>query len=1207
MKKILSLKAYPAMGKTKKIWLVMKTTLILLFAGVFQVSASVYSQQAKFSMKLERVSVMKVVKEIKKSSDFDFIYDYDLVSKLKKVSINVREANVEEILKECLEDSELEYRIVDKVIMIVPSKVKSNSTNDQALDTFNITGIVVDEKGQPLPGVSVYFKETPEIGTATDMEGKYRITKVLDKQETLVYSFLGFEHQEVAILNKTNIDIILRESAISLEAVQVFANGFTTISSERATASYSVIESEDLENEPVTNVANILEGAVPGVQIDQDANSDEVSITIRGTSTLEGNAKPLIVVDGFPVESDLASLNPNDIESVTILKDAAASSIWGARAANGVVVLVTKKVKGEKGVNVNFGAYLRSSSQMDLDYMARADSRSTLEYEMWFVDTYGLPNRFIRDPNAPSNIDGYSKGMNAYYDYAINGNMTEAEWNAYKAELEANDINKDIEKYMLQNPFSQEYSLSVNGVGDKGSYIFSARYNSKERSYVGTWDKDLILNLRANYEVTKWLDFDVSTMFENSNSSLNYAYYSSQFGATGDPESIYSTILGMSPYETFFTGTNYTSVVKDWNLTQLDVYSQIPDLPYADWTYNPYREQVATDHDKQEWNVRLQTGLTFKLFEGLSYKASFQFERFHKINSILHGEDSYYTRDLINSNTGYSTTGTITEYVPKGDIYKKEDLEFRTYNVRNQVNYDTGLFNDDLEVNVVLGSETIWQEETGYKSVYYGYDKDQRTHEAPPYGYGSNDFFWYLTQNNDTGSLPGNQVYGINSPRYLSFYGNGSFTWDKKYTLSASARTDASNTIVEDNKYRYSPFWSVGANWNIKAEDFLKELDALSLLRLRLTYGVNGNAVESEMLPVIGYSSSPFFTTGEHLAYVNSYGNPTLRWEKTNTFNFAVDFSAFERKLYGSLEYYSKQGKDLLAYQALSSSLGVTRERFNSAELSNKGVELTLNTDINIAKDLKWQSGFNYSYNKSMVENLKTQTLSPGDLLSKAFVEGKPAYPVYAYVYTGESNEDGVGLIEGEENGLTYTMDDRVMYRGGGGEKGEEILRYMGTRVAPTVLGWTNTFKYKGISLRATITGKFGHVFTKRGFGYNVGTEPQYVHESVEDVLAGGNDELPGLPTTYVHNYYIYSRYVNNLHTLVEDADHIRLRSVYLSYDLPNNMIEKVGLKNAKVFTEAKNLGLIWTANEDGIDPEYIRGFEQRLPKVYTFGINIGF
>ena len=1170
----------------RKMWLIMKLGAIFCFLLSVNVSANVYSQQNKVSLNLSDVTLEEFIEAIRQQTGVNFLYNASLFRNTDRISVKVKKESLDRVLKTTLEQSGFTFDYQEDVVVI-----KKGSAVDflpqQAMTT--VKGIVKDVSGIPLPGVTIIIKGS-QTGVATDIDGRFELKIKEDPNAVLVFSFVGMKSKEVKVGTQKEIQVTLESDSQALE--EVICTGFQTISRERATGSFQILSNDELSKIPAQDLGAKLEGLATGMQVDYDEQSGKTDVTIRGIATMNADAKPLIVVDGFPVEGDFSTINPNDIENVTVLKDAAAASIWGARAGNGVVVVVTKSGKKAEKLSVSFDAFVKFSPKMDLDYnFPIADSDTQLAYEKFETDggfgtSWGTPDTF----NEIWQV--YTLGAQLMYNLN-KGLISQSDYDMAIAKLRNTSNKRDIKKYMLNNPFSQNYNLSINGGGKIHAYNLSAMYSSDENNMAGNKREKLLINFKNTFEIKKWLNFDFALTSEMKKDKEGLSI---------------SNINELSPYELLKNGDGaYAPVMHSYNKRLMDEFmASAQGMPYTNMDYNPLQDLDANDFTTREMNLRFQAGLNVKFMEGLDYRGSFQYERFDNKVDKFYGEESFYVRDLANNNILFDeATKTVKEkYMPEGDILASSEILKQTYNLRNQLNFNR-VFAEKHSVSVLLGTELIWSESKGAGNTLYGYNGDMNTHVTPPYGYGSSVKVWKkFFDNYFTGELPTGHDLTYTAQRYLALYGNATYMFNEKYSVSGSVRNDASNIVVDDPKYRYSPFWSVGLGWNISNEEFIRKIDFIDRLAIRATYGKNGNTVTTaSSIPIIAYSASPSPITGEFYGTIRDKGNPTLRWENINQFNVGVDFS-FWHKLSGSIDVYSKKSTDLLANVAVSPTYGSTSQTFNAAAVRNNGFELDLNYNQRIAGDFRWNTGFKLSYNKSEVTDFKQQLISPRSMTGYRFVEGYAVDPVFSFIYGGMS-EDGKAQILSEKTDDIYTMEEHI---GLNGEDGKEVLKYHGTATPPLIMGWTNTFTYKGITLKAMITGKFGHKFRRPTFMYTDGFDKNY-HKDLEGIMAGNARQmgLPEIPAEYTDYYYRYSWYVPYLNTLVENASHIRLREIYLGYDLPKKLCDKMKLGSIRIYSQIRNLGLIWAANKQDIDPDYISGIDIKPEASYTFGLNINF
>jgi TonB-dependent starch-binding outer membrane protein SusC len=661
-----------------------------------------------------------------------------------------------------------------------------------------------------------------------------------------------------------------------------------------------------------------------------------------------------------------------------------------------------------------------------------------------------------------------------------------------------------------------------------------------------------------------------------------------------------SDIQNMSPYEMLKNPDGSLTNVQQYYWPIMQRFVPMSKFPYADWTYNPIQEVASRDLTTEQLNTRIQAGLTFKILRGLSIESKGQYELFNTFNRGLYNENTFFVRRSVNQATTWNQTvtpNTFTLNLPKGSILTQNRSNIRSYNWRNQVNFNR-TFAGKHEINLIAGEElnNIVTQVYGYPTSY-GYNDKSLTVGTFPNGPGGTFFQiknWLGT--NQTFSYVNSFTYA--TERYFSFYANTAYTFDRKYTLSGSYRTDASNLITDDPEYRYAPFWSAGLGWQIYKEDFMKNISWVDRLNIRLTYGYNGNVDRSTSFrPLIATSATPNTYSGDFTASISSFGNPTLRWEKTGTWNFGIDYSIFNNKLFGKIDLYNKQGKDLIAQLSIPAINGTTSQKLNNAEMTNKGIELEVGTSLNITKDISWRGNLNFAYNKNKITNLFVATYAASTLVgggTGAYVVGANANSLWRFQYAGFVN--GEPSVQGAKgatyNFLAFTPGD-----------GREYLLNMGTTVPPYIVGFSSSFQVKDFNLSFIMTGKFGYVFQRFGFNY-----PSYFsgrvlpNKKVSEVLGADPSQIVTVPLTPNEpRYYFWDRFHPYLSYLVESASHIRMQEVNLTYTLPKHLLPSWNIARLQAYVQGNDLfTILWNKAKE--DPEYPMGTMKPMPK-FTFGI----
>jgi TonB-linked SusC/RagA family outer membrane protein len=1188
-----------------KVLLIMRLTTVFLMASLMQVSAAVFAQ--KISLSESNVSLKTVLKALNTQTGYDFVYTEKILKKSNLVSIRVKDADLPDVLTLIFNEQPLTYSIDSKTVII---KARETGFFEKLVDQFqaiDIKGKVVDDKGNPLPGASVKVKSTDRT-VVTNNDGLFEIKGIDPDNTVLTISFIGYKTKELPLGNSKFITIVLEELSADLATVNVVSTGYQTLSKERATGAFDQVGQDILSRRPVANLSTALQGMVAGMQAKENADGS-VNFLIRGNTSMYANRSPLIVVDGFPVSSsDFSTINPNDIENITILKDAAAASIWGARSANGVVVITSKKPRTGKGLVVDANVFTRISSLTNLDQLLpTANSADQVAYERlafknnWFQSGNQYGGAFPSDLGKPLTLAQELLYANK------NGKISATAMNASLDSLSRINNQHQISDLLLRRAILSQYNLSFSVATDKSKSYASLLFEDNKTRYQGSGYNRFGMNFTNEYKAAKFLTF---------NFGLNLQYKKQETSG-----STLTELQQMSPYETLLNPDgSYSANIRGRN-REMVAALPLSNFPYSDWSYNLLREVRGRKLTNQDYNARIQTGFNLKLIPGLNFDTKLQYERGKTEYDNYYSDDTYYVRNMINTNLEYNnTTKTVGKvFLPKGGIGQGGPLldpnipdvfvnttNTASYVFRNQLNFARD-FGTKHSINAIAGME-ISQYRTDLKANpwLYGYYPDKLQSAVPIYGYGSSvDQFSTVTGGSATLSGGATAMdYTLN--RYVSYYSNASYTYDRKYTVSGSIRTDASNFITNIPSLRWEPLWSVGALWNIKEEPFVSQINFIDRLSLRATYGRNGNVETSTSTnTLLNVSTIPNINTGTITASILDNGNPTLRWEKTTTTNIGVDFVLFKGKLSGKIDVYNKVGTDITGLITLPAATGTTSQRFNNAGITNKGIEVELNTNFKLPGiPVFYTSSFNYAYNKNIINDLYNPAIYAKDMLNipTAYVQGKPVNPVYSFTYLGTQN--GVPQVAGP-GGVPATMNSAALYNSG---QGQLFLNYEGTATPPHTMGWYNSFRYRDFNFSVLFIGKFGGVYRNNTFNYSsayVGSSKTVINNYVTDVFAGRAD-IPPFPNVNETQQYLWDRYVPYLSGLVESSSYIECKEMMLDYSLPKSLTNMAKIRNVKIFAQIRDLGIVWAANKNGYNPDWLPGTDRPLT-TYTFGVNINF
>ncbi len=1146
MKKLALLRRYKRYF-SHKIFLVMKMCFMLLFVSLTQLSAIGYSQ-GKVSLNVENEAIREVFRQIKDQTGMYFVYNEESLDQDLLVTAQFENELLKDALSKILKDSEYDFEISDYYVVIKPGKEESTSAEVAQQQKVTITGTVKDEDDIPIPGVNIIVKELT-LGTITDIDGKYRLSEEIENGYTLIFSFVGMKTQEIVFDGLTEINLTMQSELQGMDEVVV--TGYQILSKERASGSFEKVDAKRLESKITRNIISRLNGETPGVLFNSDG-----TINIRGVSTLnpndvDGYEEPLYVLDGFPIQGGLETINPNDIESITVLKDAAAASIWGARAANGVVVIVSKKSGKKKAPTVEFMTSLSVRNHDDLKEIPYLSTDSFLEFEQHKANNewQELPSG-AQQPALTQGMDTYLK-LNA-------GLISPEEAEREIAKLKGVDVRDEFEKLFMRKEIRQQYNLSIYGGGEKSTYNSSINYDKNHNQIKGHNYERITTSLRYTTELRDWLKFNggISAIIQN-NKTNGVAY--SNLKETPN----YQTILDENG--------NYVAQPKSY---YQDTKEELVEQGYVDWDYNLYREYENNDHKNKKVDLRLNVGLNIKLMKGLDLDTKFLYEWGDKKERRFYNEDTYYIRDLYNQFTYFDTEeNELVSNFPDGSAIRESFTNYASWTTRGQLNFNRTI-EEKHQINAFAGIE-LREYETEFSRLHkYGFDSQSLSYALVNHG---EDYTQAITGRKR--KIPDSAGFSYNKDRYASYYGNVAYTFDSKYTFTASSRLDDSNLFGATNKYRNVPLWSLGINWQLHQEGFIN-VDFIDRLAIRASIGTAGN-IDRSTSPYLIANITRDWRTDRQYAYVNNPKNPELRWEKTKIFNVGVDYSFWGNSLFGSLEYYDKYSTDLLSNVALNATYGYSSALVNAGEMSNKGIDASIGVRP-IKKTISWITVLNFSHNKNVVEKVEFPDETVSGYFSGDPMKDKPLSYMYSYRWAGLSSEGAPQIFN--ENGDVIDFNTELTE--------VSALKYEGSLTPRYYGSWKNTFSFKNISLTTLLTYKIGHVFRVKTLNPTDITTSYYknhVHSDFEKRWQKPGDEdvtdVPRLMDLTSDYTGFFSGYTTRSDNTVESASHIRFTEITASYDLPKRLLEPIGLSRLSIGGQVRNVGVI-VFNDKDIDPE---------------------
>lgn len=1154
---------------------IMKLTAILLIAAALQVTAKGVAQE-KINLSLANASLEKAFDQIEAQTGFVFIYKDETV-KDKKVSIQVTNASLVQALDICLKGQALTYKIVGKSVAIKAEKATVNLTGDFIPPFIDVRGRVVNEKGDPVEGVTVTVKGSSK-NTLTDKNGEFSLATV-EQNATLVFTHISMEAFELKVSGKTELAISLRTKISALgDVVVTVSTGYQDIPKERATGSYSKLDSASYHRRAGMNIIDRLDGTVPGLIFDKKGGN---KIQIRGISTLEGipgsSTSPLVIVDNFPYTGNLNLINPNDIADISVLKDAAAASIWGTMAGNGVIVITTKKGKFNQPLRVTASSNVTISEKPDLHYIPKMDMADFISVEQ-FLFSKGYYNSSISNtlnyPVLSPVVELLAKRRA--------GQISAADSATQINTLLGYDLRDDLNKYVYQNQINQQHYLNFSGGNNLMSYVFSAGYNNERPNIQGSkTNHQYTINSINTFRPTKNLEIEAGLNYSNTtNRNVNFS------------------LPNLYPYAKLADENGLALAVPyTYRLGYVDTAGKGKLL---DWHYRPLDEIKLSDNNATLRLLRLNFRGAYKITPWL--KAEIYYQNLQQTGNSRNyfSQETYFTRNEINRFTQISGN-TVTRRIPLGGILNLGNTLLKNTNWRGQINVSKG-WNSKHEFNALVAGEVSQSKLSSNSYRYYGFNNEVSNYVS---GLDYVTAFPTLPSGTDRIRQEGtiNDEGQVNN--IVSLIGNASYTYNNLYTLYGSARRDGANIFGVNTNNKWKPLWSVGAGWNISNESFYA-VKWMPYLRIRASLGYTGN-VNNQFsgLSTILYST----TTAQYTNLIYASGgnppNPDLRWEQVKIFNAGIDFSLLKNRFTGNFDVFHKKSTDVISPFPFDPTTGVDQFIVNSASLRGSGFELVLNSKNKISAFIL-ETHLALSYAKTIVTEVYNGKLKASDFITYGINQskGRVAFGISSYRWAGldPTNGDPQGFQnKNVSKNYTAIFSDSV-----------ENQIFHGSAI-PLYSGFlNNAISWKGLTLSANITYRFAYYFRKPTINYNSLFSNWESHSDYALRWQNpGDEEFTTVPSlVYPSNsnrdiFYQYSE-INVLR-----ADNIKLHDIKLSYAIGKKSLKVFGLQNAQIFIYANNLNVIlWRANKSNLDPDFTGGANASLaptPKMWTGGINLSF
>ncbi|MDR2585939.1 MAG: SusC/RagA family TonB-linked outer membrane protein [Prevotellaceae bacterium] len=1088
---------------------------------------------------------------------------------------------------------------------------------------LTIRGNVIDEVSQPLIGATVMVKGTKQIANA-DLNGNYSLSNV-PSNATLVFSFVGYKTKEEAVNGRTQINVQLLLDATALEGAIV--TGYQTIDRRLFTGSVAVLKAESALIDGVADVSRSLQGKAAGVYIQNVSGTFGASpkLRIRGASTIYGNQKPLWVIDGIPLEeivdvspddlssgnaetlisSAIAGLNADDIETFQILRDASASSIYGARAMNGVIVITTKKGKsGSMRINYTGEFTVRAKPSYNNFNILNSQEQMAIYKEM---EDKGWLNYASTSRSSSGGIFRKMYDLISTWD-ETNGQFGLQNTPEARAKFlqQYEKINTDWFNILFKNSLQQNHSLSISAGSNRARFYGSISYFGDEGWSIRDKVQRFTGNTNASFDVNKYVTISLLT-----NTSIRMQE------APGSLDRRVNTVEGTFIRD--FDTNPYSYALNTSRAAR--PYDEKGNLEYYIMNYAPFNILNELDNnilDVSMFDTKVQGQLDIKPMRGLEISAigSFRYVRSSREHKIMdnsnyamsfRANEDYYIND--NNRRLYKDPDNINlpsiVVLPFGGFYNRYDDVMPTFYERTMAIYNIDWLGDHL-INILAGQEVRSTDRT--RSNYMGVGYQWERGGVPYIDYhaikqmieGGNDYFSYAPKYD----------------RFSSFFSKLTYGYAGKYVANATLRYDGSNQLGRSTQARWMPSWSLSGQWNAHNESFLQDSKIISQLVVRLGHSVNGNMPGNVSNALAVFMNDvkyrPKQSEMENMIVISQLENSELTWEKQKETSLGFDLGLLSNRISLITDIYSKQGFDLIGNIRTSGIGGQMTKRINYANMKSRGIEFTLNTRNVVLKDFSWTSNFVFAYNKNEITNLEARPRVIDLVVESGYPrEGYPQRSMFSIPFMG-LDEEGLPLVTNESGQITVgNVNFQETINTG-------YLIYEGPIDPPYTGGFENSFRYKNLRLSVYLNYQYGNVIRlDNAFARSYSDLTAMPKEFMDRWIRPGDEAFTTIPViasvgqnqlnsrlAQAYNAYNYST------ERVASGSFIRLKDVTLSYDFPKKLISVAGVESLQLRCVASNLTLLYADKKlKGQDPEFFKsgGVAMPVPRQITFSVRIGF
>jgi TonB-linked SusC/RagA family outer membrane protein len=1166
------------------------TILVLLLLGINLCTYSkTLERDIKVTLNYKNASLEKIILDLDAKTNFNYVFNKADIIKYQNISITVKDEPLTKVLTKVLKNTNLGYEFNYDVIVI--------KKQDKAKV---IKGKVTDEKGETLIGVTVTVKGT-KVGTATNMNGEFEIKGNIN--DILVISFIGMETKEVKYLGKA-LKITLKKE--SKELNEVVITGYQRIEKRKLCSSVSSVKGKDILESDNISIDKMLQGKIAGVSVMNQSSTPGAApkIRIRGSSSISGNREPVWVVDGIILQDPvplspeelnsmdkvnlignaISFINPEDIERIDVLKDASATAIYGVRAANGVIVVTTKKGKiGKPRVSYTFSSSFVNRPDYSMMHRMNSAERIEVSEEM---HRRGLPFHSFQ----PSRV-AYEGALMDYWDKKT----TYSEFRTKVQKLK--NTNTDWYDLLFRNSFSQNHNVSVSGANENTNYYFSAGYSNQQGSTMDVNYKKYNAMMKLSTQITEKLKFGVNLNISTTENNrphpsidlYEYAYNTSRAIPAYNADGSRSFYAAEKSFESISAGTKpdpigyniFNELEHSGNKTKNKMTSATVNLDYnikSNLRYNC------------TFNLNNTTSNTEKWFDEQSFTA--QTKRMLPYGTKAPDDKSFYKKCSL----------------PTGGEIDFNQVTTLSYVFRNSLYFSKTIKDHFFSTN--LGFELRSSKIDGTYSRGYGYLPER----GKKYAEVNTDLYTNFAN-----------IIKSNNPRitdtknnYVSYYGTFTYSYKNRYIFNTNVRADGSNKFGQDKSTRFLPIWSISGRWNMAREKWFDNQNFLNQFSIRASYGIQGNVSDDQIPNLILTMGSKDEFANQYYSTLDKVPNTKLKWEKTTSYNLGIDFAFLTNRISGSLELYKKKGEDQVIRKEIPSTNGANNVSINRGTIENHGWELSLSSSIIDNKNWKLGLSFNTSknYNKITDAGDPTNITYINYIDGSIICDGKAVNSFYSYRFN-KLDENGLPTFknyeekDSEGNYIFTSLNDAY----------NKVFVYSGKREPDLSGGFSTYLKYKNFSINTIFAFSFGKKTRLNDLYKSSGQALPFPQQNMSDEFVNrwrkaGDEEFTNIPVlsadrllkSGVRKYVVAENkweMYNKSDIRIVSADFLRCRNLSLGYTFNLNKTKRLGVKNLSASLNVSNLFVIKSKELKGRDPEQINLGSGTIPPQRTYSLRL--